>query len=399
MKMIVLLPVCLAACGEVDEPVDGETAAIIGGTALTETQARTYALAAVFSRAGAGQAWWPRPCSGVILRSSGGVSDVLTARHCITVDGSINGTPLAVSNLRVMAGADVRMSNGNPPAGALTPTFVEAMRTTIGTIDHHDMALIRVNADWSNRVTARQGILVRNPSTLADDEEPLLAFGYGITVAADCNSPSVTTGAGIARFGGPFIPLSGNVSGQGAMYTYLDDSPTHQATSCGDSGGPDIGWLGSDDFTWPHVVGVHSGNLGTNEICTATGYWLQLALNGVYLSSYLERTKNVALLGTNQLQVLAASSSSAVIMRYDPFTKQILVIGSSSARCLTSSLTLVSCTGAATERWTISRSQRIVSDAALLCLTHSGTSGIALQTCGSSADTAQRQMWAWHPQR
>jgi hypothetical protein len=38
--------------------------------------------------------WWPRPCSGRVVRRTGNQFWILTARHCVTENGEING-PLA----------------------------------------------------------------------------------------------------------------------------------------------------------------------------------------------------------------------------------------------------------------------------------------------------------------
>ena len=53
--------------------------------------------------------WWPRPCSGVLIKKDGDDNYILTARHCITQQGGITGTvidrginPIAV----VVFGAD-----------------------------------------------------------------------------------------------------------------------------------------------------------------------------------------------------------------------------------------------------------------------------------------------------
>jgi hypothetical protein len=392
-----LLPALLAACGaeEADEAIDVAGGAIVGGTTLTSGQLTTYGLVALYHRDGPSAPWFTRPCSAVILRSSGGVSKVLTARHCVTVGGAIDGTPVFPSDLRLIPAVSPGIANPNPPSGTVTPASITLMTTSGTSQSYHDMAIVTVNVDWSSRVASKQGILVRNPSTMAGDDEPLLAFGYGLSIDdQQCfGDPAHTTGAGTARFGGPFEPSSGSIAGSGATYVYPNLSPTGQKVICGDSGGPDIGWLGDDDFTWAHVVGVHSAGT-TNMTNTATGKWLQDQLGGVYLSSYWDRTKNVAANGTTGLQILPASSG--IQLKYYADTQQIIAV--SANKCLTSSLTLATCSTSTSQKWTGSN-QRLGAVSGGGCLTHAGTGTLALQACSSTAEMSQRQMWAWHPQR
>jgi hypothetical protein len=393
-----LLPALLAGCdGEVADEIDEEGGAIVGGTTLSSTQLQTYGLVALYHRDSSTAPWFIRPCSATILRSSGGVSKVLTARHCVTPGGNIDGTPVAASNLRLIPSVSPGLANPNPPSGAITAASVQAMPISGTSQPYHDMALVTVNVDWSSRVASKQGILVRNPSTMAGDDEPLLAFGYGVSLDDQlCFSdpPNHSPGAGTARFGGPFEPSSGSILSPGATYQYPNLSPTGQKVICGDSGGPDIGWLGSDDFTWAHVVGVHSAGT-TNMTNTATNKWLQDTLGGVYLSSYWDRTKNVAANGTTGLQVLSASSG--ILMKYNADTQQVIAV--SANKCLTTSLTLATCSTSSSQKWIVSGSQRIAAASGAGCLTHSATSSLTLQACSSAVEMSQRQMWAWHPQK
>src|SRR3954453_23157634 len=66
---------------------------IVNGTALSELGVRNSAMVAVYHRdlSVPGNGWWPRPCSGTVVYSLNGVSQVLTARHCVTTNGEKDG--------------------------------------------------------------------------------------------------------------------------------------------------------------------------------------------------------------------------------------------------------------------------------------------------------------------
>src|SRR5262245_29968008 len=69
------------------EPVGAVQSEILNGTDMNDAAVKTWALVAVYHPPKSGTAtWFGRPCGGVILRSENGVSAVLTARHCVTMD-------------------------------------------------------------------------------------------------------------------------------------------------------------------------------------------------------------------------------------------------------------------------------------------------------------------------
>lgn len=398
-----LLIVCGAtACGAADEPsseaVSSASSPIVNGTVMNDAQVQLYGMAAVYHKAYNPDNtwfWWPRPCSGVIIRSISGISHVLTARHCITRDGTTDGVPMAAADIRISRAASPGLANPNPPASAVTAFSITPMPVTGFSSTSRDMALVRVNVDWSTSVSSRLGIFVNHPSVLAGVS--MTPFGFGINVNDNnCyNNRQSTTGAGIARWGGPFTISSGAIAGQGGQYDFPNS--TGKRVLCGDSGGHDVAHLGHSEYgVWGHILGVHSTGAATAQN-SAASLWLQNTMPP-YLSPYSDRTLSVGLAGAGgiSLDLWAAPDSQVITVKYNAGTKQILDNG---PRCLNHSLLWATCNNSNSQAWTLTVNQKLINVQTNLCLAHSGAFNIVTQACTTaSQNISRRQMWAWHIQ-
>lgn len=403
------LSVALTACGGVSDDDAQNTAAtespIVNGTVLSQSEVTARGLAALYHKQynpDGSSFWWPRPCSSTIVRSINGVSLVLTARHCVTRDGSVNGTPLAATDLRIIATAAPGPANPNPPSGTLTPASVQTMPA--GTSAMGDMAIVTVNTNWSANVAARQAVLVADPSTLTGLY--LTAYGYGINVADwNCfDNPSSITGAGIARSGWPFKITGGSASGDGGYYTYTNSNSSGQAAICGDSGGPDMINFGVNNITWRTVLGAHSGADSTTGDSAATAKWFEDTLGGLYMSSLWDPNRDAGLYfngPATQLWLYSVSQTPGNVSRvkYYQATKQL--IATANGLCMDSATNLVTCNGSTGQQWKFNaKYSQLTNVATGQCLAHYSTGTLLTQAClGVSATEAfARQEFAFHPQ-
>jgi hypothetical protein len=389
--------------GDDGESVAATTSPIVNGTVMTQTEVTNRGLAALYDKvykSDGTSSWFPRPCSAIILTSSGGVSKVLTARHCVTRDVSINGTPVVGADVRVIATAAPGMANPNPPAGAITASAVTAMPTT--TADRNrDLAVVTVNANWSANVAARPAVLIANPSTLVGKD--LIAYGYGMNINNWSCPTTGSTGAGTARKASPFTITSGAAASDGGSYRYTNSNSSGQVLICGDSGGPDIAFLGIE-LTWDHITGVHSGADSTIVISTATAKWLQDTLGGLYMSSYWDRNRDagISVNGPATQLFLYSTSLAGNISRlkYDLTTKRLTA--TANGLCLDSTASLVTCSSSTSQQWnTSAANMRLVNVSTGKCLTHFGTGGtLLMQACATTGtiEAFARQMFAFHPQ-
>jgi hypothetical protein len=393
--LIALATAGLIGCSAPAEPVEEAVQPIVNGFALSESGSQYFGLAAVFHPA-AGGGWYPRPCSGRVVRSAGGFSYILTARHCVTTDSMVNGTVVSPSALRVLPRANAGIPNPNPPAEALTPDFVSAMPITSVSAGSRDIAVVRVIASWDGFVQ-QHGMWLGAPSALTGRD--VLSVGYGINVQdPNCDTDLSTVGAGTARYGSPFHieiasdPLPGGQ--QGGFYGITNSNQNGQSLICGDSGGPDFVLIGD---RW-QGISVHSSGVFSPATSTSTSTWVQDTLGGIYLSPASALNLNVVV-GSSTFVVSLhdnVTAPSGAVLHYDPATQRINE--QSLFRCLTPgnpALMRDACQDLTRQRWSLGIDGRITSVSDGTCLTASGTS-VFTSACGSPLPMSQT--WGFHPQ-
>ena len=389
------------------DSVSVEPSEIANGSTAGQSVSQFYGMAAIY-HPDDGFTFFPRPCSGTIFFSANNFTWILTARHCVTANAGIDGPLVNPSALRVLPGPNPGIANPNPPAAAVPAAAILAMSPA------SDMAMVGVARNWEALVT-RFGMWVAAPQVLAQAQVQVTAFGYGINVFdTGCFGQPVTTGAGVARFGGPFTISSGGTAFQAnqeaSSYSFVNSSPSGQSVICGDSGGSDIAALGSSS-TWVHLLGVHSGidpSPGGTATTQTSIRWLQSQFSGFYLSPdqvlsiprgfFTGANANVTRFPTGNSLWVVAAPSAADRWGYDPFTQRISLSGSTSS-CMApsggvgSSVVFEACADVPRQRWTFGADRRFVNVALGSCLTTSGAF-LSNAACDSSAS----QKWALHAQ-
>lgn len=229
-------------------------------------------------------AWWPRPCSGWLIRKNGNSNYILTARHCVTKDGSISGPLLgnwtnmmATSrpNPGVIATSESNGSMtvlGSPPAGSLQTSVFYQNYLTFG-----DLAIVRTEGDLQPTQTPmRPGVRGLNDSQSYLPGKVLTAHGYGRSQTGDCYRHA-TSGAGQLRV------ATTKVSTAPSWNLFTHTLQNGAALSHGDSGGPlftATAYVGAFAFI---IYGVNSGPTraagGTN-----LADFFQKAFGHVYLA-------------------------------------------------------------------------------------------------------------------
>jgi hypothetical protein len=391
----------IGACSPVapDDSADvvtTKTSAIANGTDLSELSAQTYNLAAVYHAGLNGAQWFPRPCSGMVVKATeDAFSYVMTARHCVTSDLSIDGPLAAPASIRVVPRAKPGLAP--PPFDAVVADDIQAMPVT-GSVETHDLAMIRVRANWAPLVR-KHGFVVSAPETLVG--RLLLAFGYGIsefnTACTDHSQNTVTTGAGIARSGSWFTVAGGSPPPPppegGGYYSFFNSNGGDPAQSiiCGDSGGPDFVLLGAA----LQAAGVHSQgalSLGEKSLSTAANTWVQDTLGGMYLSPDSMANYNFAV-NANWVPFLTTNDNNGRTLRFYPSTKRINAFGANRCLVPTNQAAMATCQDVALQRWDIGADRRIIHIDSGQCLTASGTS-----VFGAACDGSAAQRWQFHPQ-
>jgi hypothetical protein len=175
-------------------------------------------------------------CSGTLLNQYW----VLTADHCLTTNGSINGTSAPLGNIQISA--------------AWSATVVTATRLVRNWgASGHDVALIFLgNGDFG-----RRPIQLLDGSGL-DTGMRLVKFGRGISSYASPGPPPVA-----ATSDGRYRTANFTVASVGKFGYTLNANSAGQVGNGGDSGGPD--WKVSENGVLTSIAGVQS-------TCSPTGY-------------------------------------------------------------------------------------------------------------------------------
>lgn len=374
---------------------------------LSQNELNYYGLVAIYFRDPEDNTrWYGRPCSGIILRSNGITSKVLTARHCVSQGGGAADLPVAPSMLRLNASLAPGFPSPNPPSGSVTPTSITVSPYSSGLSDtSQNWALINVPVDWRDRTSFRLGIWLGGPARTSNQVDLVLGYGMNGT-DFDCHindSGRNSYSPGVARRGGviPRTAFEANDDYRTWSYT-LDGLATTQRPRCGDDGGPDfVEQYFNDEIYDTTLMGVRSYQVGHDRYSKSAGIslWLQEALNGTYLQPLGGGTKN--LYRALNTTTVSLTTSNATPWFYDWKTGSIsdrsqADIG--TTYCLDVSGSTVDakvCNGSSAQKWELYPNTRIKNAASGRCLT-APTSGstATVATCGS----ATTQAWHFHAQ-
>lgn len=249
--------------------------------------------------------WWPRPCSGILIRKDGNVNFVLTARHCVTVDGSIGGPLLpgdqdmratSVVNPGVLATWEWNggIYVGGTPANYTLPTSVYRAYTYVEPDEGvdgaqlaaikrigQDLAIVRAVGDLMAPQTPKRIPILAVGSATSDlaslDGKSLRTAAYGRAVAGHCYGHN-TSGAGVLRTGAGFTINDPTYATLGHV------NPTSNGYEIigGDSGGPLYFLSVYPEYTWTRLAGVSStGGRGAGSANLLS--WLQSQFGNLYL--------------------------------------------------------------------------------------------------------------------
>lgn len=388
---------------------------IVNGLVLTASQTSSNGLVAVYHKswdAGLNGAWYPRPCSGKILRTVNGVSAVLTARHCVTRDGTTDGTVLNPNELRLVADNDPGLALPNPPAGT-TPTSIIAhpvIAALPGWSEHqmlaaYDSALVFANVDWSSRVTEKPAFYLGGESPIG---RSTYGYGYGVNEmddADDCEDPYHTPGAGIARRGGTF-PINGFIHTSGTrLISHLNWDSNGEFVGCGDSGGPSQRVNGSSPNGWLVQYGVNSRMEINDFYLSAPAAFLSFYI-GFYVSAYSDRTRAIEFTSNGSADY-ATLSTTPTRLQYSPSSEHIEIgWGGPSVKCMYNNGTATPRWGACgttnAYKWQLFPNGKVLNRQDGMCLNTAGTAPVRLTSTCLADDpddaVAAPYRWAWHAQ-
>jgi len=398
------------SCGGEPPPADGVARTegeIINGTPATgnTTMVALYHKAINDTTCGGAPftGWWPRPCSSSVLKRTTTETFVLTARHCVTSDGNINGPLLGAGSL-LLSGALAPgpvPTGGTPPADALPGVVFAAGNPTSAGDRSQDLAIVRVAQQVviPSTPSAGNGIFFTNPGASIVGLG-LVAYGYGRNVTGDCDGDQ-SSGAGVLRLGGPY-----NISSDfGNFYQIPATDTSGRELWHGDSGGPSYFFSPSSGNAY--LTGVHSG-FDTSTILAESGGnalapWLQSKLGNLYLRNVAQSFTVGALVGVTSvvsgahLTATLAKESAGARFVYNTSTMRIS-IGSLCAQDQGSnaSVSLAGCSSSTLQRWTLNSNAQVVNQGSGRCLTLSGTNLVS-STCGT-VRLANQWLWMTEPQ-
>jgi hypothetical protein len=400
--LAVLLGGCDAQGGNgADENTSVQDIGIVNGTTASAAFVSTYGMVAVYHHDSVVPTnWFPRPCSGTIIRDDGTYSWVLTARHCVTTDLTPTGpVQTNLSYFRLLPGTNPGPSSPSaPPAGSIAPNLIVAAPIAS---QQSDIALIRVSVNWQDNVSAAAFLMSPMSSVV---NAALTATGYGVSnLDSSCDTDYDQTGAGIARYAGGFTINSGTsyTAGGGAL-TFANSSAGAQAhVICGDSGGMDLANWPLSDPQFGTQVGVHSSvavPVGTgNANDTYSGGWVSNILDGIYV---FQLGVGNWTWDSNHNLVLGAAAFPYFI--YTEQTQTVWVDIDDGDLCLqkrssTDNHAMFSlCNQSAAQKWQVTADNRIQNPSTNTCLQASGSSVIVTTCAASNAPLATRRAQTWY---
>jgi hypothetical protein len=277
--------------------------------------------------------WFPRPCSATILRSTAVDTWILTARHCVTTNGTIDGTPLSPNQIVINTSVSAGPALPSPPVGSFLAGEVVAPAAA-GT-EAFDLALVRVFAQLPVSAV-RVSIPIWQGAVNLPNGAPLAAFGFGRKFThQDPNFENGESGAGVLRraFNLPFLSACFGCVPYGS-YTYTDWNASSQAVVNGDSGGPTF-LQASLSTPFYQLIGVHSTacwtctpKRGTDALTikAATGL-IRTYLGYLFVSSHGQPDRNMSVNGAIASGALVGTSTvkdtAQTHWMYDPGTLKI----------------------------------------------------------------------------
>jgi len=402
-----LLVSSVMGCGDLPEDAVGKTSSpIVNGLEVSASEPGAASMVAIYHRladdSGGPGPWFTRPCSGMIVAQQGNEAVVITARHCVTVDGKVDSATAPLSWFKVAVGMTPGYANPNPPSGSKNLIYIETMPTTTQADFTRDAALLWVYAPtWASRAD-RKGVAV---APIGPDRS-FTAYGYGMNYRDDqCYNanPDYYLTTGVLRRG-ELVTLSSSWSGLGGSYRF-NYTPTGYSVTCGDSGGPDLGYI-APDMQWLSFLGEHTQDspFAFTGDSAVPGAWMSQTLGGFYLSPMSSPDSNLNRRSDNMMQLEASTSGTP--LSYDPLAKTISQKTSTGVDCLDwstslNSFVLHSCSSPS-KLWEITADGKIRNAASGMCMRHSATTIANLRTCPTaSATVAERARftWIWHPMK
>lgn len=402
-----LLATCLGCAVEVGnesyESTDSVQSAIVNGYTASRND---HAVAALYKLRSNNK--WGFTCSGRVLNPSSNVKAILTARHCVTVDGTINGQLVDPEDRKVTA---LRAPGYEP--NDTTTDFQFA--TKIHAHSSKDIALIWVSGGvglpdlYTNMTVGLSPLATSNYVGEYIDQ-----YGYGLTVFNHDPTPQQRLSLGTLRYGLDFEITADNATSD--IYSYWNTSAGSMSkTAPGDSGGPSLYEVWPNYYTRAtYQLGVHSwaneNSTGGDVSIAGLWNWLNDELGYMYLRNArsLNRRAYWANANSQTLVTSVASTSDSWHSKlvYDPDSKVLRVYGSSgfSGKCVdlkwndTTSNTpfwLWNCSAGSAQRFIVTQDQQLEMEGHRgKCLSDNGT-GLVVANC--AATSAQTWMFDHNP--
>jgi hypothetical protein len=337
---------------------------------------------------------WGFTCSARVLNPTSNVKAILTARHCVTTDGTIGGPLVNAAERKVTA----QLAPGYEPADTTTQFKVATRLVAHST---QDLAILWVTGDiglpdLSNYLPFGMSLLPTQ--NLIGDY--LDHYGYGLNVPSTSDpTPEQRETLGILRCGLSFEVTGDNVT----TYDYKEVSwhPMKAEVTYGDSGGP------SELTIWPvpqtsarYQVGVHS--LKGRDVSIAGNWsWIRDQLTYVYLrnAQFHERRVYWPSVASRTLLTTVESTTDSWHSKliYDNPSKTIQVWGSSalSGKCVDlqwnntedgTPFWLWTCTGGNAQRFVITPDQQLALEGHPgKCLAEDTSHALVVATCEKKA--------------
>jgi hypothetical protein len=340
--------------------------------------------------------WWPRPCSGMVIKKDGDVNYILTARHCVTKQGTPEGDLLTGStNLRVVGTLNpgvistnesngVMQVTGSPPGNSLFASVYYQDYTKYG-----DLAVVRTTGNLNTLSPPLRPAIMgyTNLSSLIGTD--LTTSAYGRYIDGTCYSHQ-GSGAGRLRSADAITVTAAS----GTTFRHWATNLSGQTIWHGDSGGPlyTVGTLGGESAY--RVYGVHTGP----EVASGGAHlvdFVQDAFDYVYLINQ-ETQLNGHVVGVNQvvngslLINYSWSDGARVHMKVDR-SGGFLQLGDFCVNDEPNGTVRLRACGTANTRWNISVLGVITNRTTGKCLMKNASgNALATQTCGATP-----QRWAF----